>query len=336
MAELRIRTARHTVRVAAPPRTVYRLIADAGRWPMIFDPMVTVEHLGFDGISERVRSWVLVDDEVQSRVSHRELNPHRLQIRFRQENPPHPVATMGGLWLVVPKGNGSLVALDHYYRVVDDNPADAQRLAAAVDRNGVTVLSALRDTAELGAELDQLWLSCEDSVDIDGDARDVYDFFARTQDWPQRLPHGARLTLDENVVDIRHIETDAQIPADSVDTTNTVRVCYPETHIVFKRTRLPAIMRAHTGSWTVNSLRRGVRASALHTVLLRRETVAVLNEAVLNEARWRSASLIGPESTLDDARAVVRQELSTLSLATLGRAKAFAEARRPVRMGRPA
>src|SRR5947207_499032 len=39
MAELWIRTARHTAEVAAPPERVYELIADVNRWPEIFDPL---------------------------------------------------------------------------------------------------------------------------------------------------------------------------------------------------------------------------------------------------------------------------------------------------------
>ena len=318
MAELRIRTARHTIRVAAPPRRVYELIADVDRWPQIFDPTVTVEHLGFNGSSERVRIWELVGGELRSAVTFRELNAHRLQVRFRQEDPQHPVASMGGLWLVLPKGNGSLVALDHYYRVVGDNPADARWLAEAVDRNSVTVLEALRDTAELGGALDQLALSCVDSMDIGGDPQDVYDFLARAQDWSQRLPHIDRMLVDEDVRDIQHLEADTRLPNGSVHTTSTVRVCFPETRIVYKQTRPPAIMRAHTGSFSVTRLARGVRATAQHTVLLRPETVQ---------------RLLGPDHTVDDVRAAVRNVLHSLSLATLTRAKEFAEARRPASAG---
>jgi aromatase len=314
MAELRIRTARHTIRVAAHPRRVYQLIADVNRWPQIFDPTVTVEHLGFDGSCERVRVWEFVGGEVRSFGSHRELNPHRMQVRFRQVDPQHPVASMGGLWLVMPKGTGSLVALDHHYRVVDDDPVNAAWLAEAVDRNGSAVLAALRATAELDGELDQLWLSCEESVDVDGDARDVYDFLARAQDWPQRLPHVDRLRLHEADPGIQHLDTDTRLPNGTVHTTSSIRVCFPETHIVFKQTRPPAIMRALTGTYTVTRLPTGARATARHTVLLRRETVA---------------GILGRESTVDEARAAVREVLHNLSLATLSRAKEFAEARRP-------
>jgi aromatase len=227
---------------------------------------------------------------------------------------------MGGLWLVLPKGDGSLVALDHYYRVVDDNHSDAEWLAEAVDHNSVAVLAALRETAELGGDLDRLLLSTEDSVDIDGDARDVYDFLARAQDWPGRLPHVDRLMLAEDVSDIQYLETDTRLPNGTVHSTSTVRVCFPETNIVYKQTRPPAIMRAHTGSYTVTRLPHGTRVTARHTVLLRRETVA---------------GLLGAESTVDDVRAVVRAVLHSLSMATLGRAKAFAEARRPTLAGVP-
>lgn len=84
MAELRIRTARHTVRVAAPPRQVYQLIADTMRWPQIFGPTVHVEHLGGNGTTERIRLWELIDNQIRCCESHRELNPRRMQVRFRR------------------------------------------------------------------------------------------------------------------------------------------------------------------------------------------------------------------------------------------------------------
>jgi aromatase len=315
MAELRIRTARHTVRVAAPPRRVYQLIADVSRWPEVFDPIVAVDQQGFGGkCTERVRVWELVDDEVLSCVSHREHNPARMQVRFRQEGAPHPLASMGGLWLVIPKGSGCLVALDHYYRVSNDNPADVRWLTEAIDHNSVAMLSALRETAEHDGELDQLWLSCQNSVDVDGDARDVYDFLARAQDWPQRIPHVDRMMVDEDVSDVQHVQSDVRLPNGSVHTTNLIRLCFPETHIVFKHTKPPAMMRAHTGTFAVTRLAHTVRATAAYRVRLRRDALPA-------------------GSTVDDLRASVRQVLHDISLATLGRAKAFAEARRPVRVG---
>jgi aromatase len=226
-------------------------------------------------------------------------------VRFRREATSHPAVSMGGLWMVVPKSSGSLVALDHYYRVVDDDPADTRWLAETVEQLSVAKLSALRDAAEQGTALDSLFLSCSDSVDIGGDPRDVYDFLARAQDWPQRVPYVDRLWMDEDVPDIQHLQCDVRLPNGSMGSTSMVRVCFPQTHIAYKHLTPPAMMRAHTGGYSMVTLPHGVRATAAHTVLLR------------------------DESTQD----TVRQVLRDLSLAALGRAKAFAEARRPARVG---
>lgn len=276
MAELRIRTARHTVRVAAPPKQAYQLIVDTARWPQIFEPTVHVEHLGGSGNTERVRLWQVIDGKVQVGDAVRELNPRRLQVRFRRENALHPAQSMGGVWVVLPKRSGCVVALDHYYRVVDDDPTDARWLESVVAETSAALLSSVREAAERGPALDRLFMSCADSVDIDGDPRDVYGFLASAQDWPQRVPQVDRM-----------------------------RVCFPQTRIVYKHVRPPAVMRAHTGSYTVTKLPNAVRATAAHTVVL------------------------SHESTKD----LVRRVLRDLNLVALGRAKEFAEARRPARVG---
>jgi aromatase len=120
--------------------------------------------------------------------------------------------------------------------------------------------------------------------------------------------------MDEDISDIQHVQSDVWLPNGSVHTTNLIRLCFPETHIVFKHTKPPSVMRAHIGTFAVTRLAHTVRVTAAYRVRLRRDAI--------------------PEgSTVDDMRAAVRQVLHDMSLATLGRAKAFAEARRPVRVG---
>lgn len=148
MAPLRIRTARHTIRVAAPPQRVYQLVANVDRWPHMFDTVATVEHVGWDAAGERVRFWGRFGGRRGSWVSCRELNTKRLQLRFRQEQAPHPFATLGGLWRVVPKGDGALVLLDHYYTVAGDDPVAARHLHDTIERSSTGMLDALRRAAE--------------------------------------------------------------------------------------------------------------------------------------------------------------------------------------------
>ena len=152
MVQLRIRTARHTSRVAAPPQRVYQLIANVDHWPRMFDAILSVEHVGWSRGADRIRFWGTFGDRRGSWVSVRELNPKRLQLRFRQERPAHPFASLGGLWLVAPKGAGAIVALDHYFTVVDDDPVAARRLDDMIDRRGTGMLEELCRAAEHGAD----------------------------------------------------------------------------------------------------------------------------------------------------------------------------------------
>lgn len=147
MTDLRIWTTRHTTRVAAVPKRVFELVANVDRWPTLLDSLVSVEHLGFDGVCERVR----FAGPTHALTMARELNPKRMQVRFRQVDVLPPVVSMGGFWLVVPKGSGSLVMLDHYYRVVDDTAA--AEVAHRIAEQSTSMLTALRRTVEQGTEV---------------------------------------------------------------------------------------------------------------------------------------------------------------------------------------
>jgi aromatase len=145
MTELRIWTARHTIRVAAPPKRAFELVANVDRWPGLVGTLDTVEHLGFDGVCERVR---FVKQGGGDLTMVRELNPKRMQVRFRQVDCVAPVASMGGIWLVLPKGLGVMVAIDHYYRVSDNSPVTAARVEVEVAEESTKMLTALRETLE--------------------------------------------------------------------------------------------------------------------------------------------------------------------------------------------
>jgi aromatase len=99
----------------------------------------------------------------------------------------------------------------------------------------------------------------------------------------------------------------------SVHTTKSYRVTFPHHKIAYKQVTLPALMTLHTGYWTFTETATGVTASSQHTVTLNTENIA---------------RILGADATVADARAYVQNALSTNSRATLGHAKAHAEARR--------
>lgn len=151
MAELQIWTTRQTIKVAAPPKRVYELIADIEGWPAVFDTIAAVERLGNDRDCQRFR---MVEPTGNTWISTRETNVRRLHVRYRRTNPPPPLESMAGLWRVEAKATGVEVMLDHYFRVTDDSQETAAEAAKEISAIGSAMLRSLRRTAELGGVAD--------------------------------------------------------------------------------------------------------------------------------------------------------------------------------------
>lgn len=308
-----IREVEHTVTVEAPARTVFGLIAEVKNWPRIFPPTIHVEHVERGDKDERIRIWATANGEVKNWTSHRVLDSANMRIDFRQEISTPPVAAMSGAWIIEPdSATRSRIRLLHNYRAIDDDPASLQWIDDAVDRNSRSELAALRTNVELALETAELTFSFEDTVEIDGSAKDAYDFINEADQWAQRLPHVVVVRMEEETPGLQTLEMDTQAKDGSVHTTKSYRVTFPHNKIVYKQVTLPALMTLHTGCWTFTDAENSVTASSQHTV--------VLNTANIPQ-------ILGPEATADDARAYVQNALSANSRATLEHAKAYAEAR---------
>ncbi|MGP4003264.1 aromatase/cyclase [Streptomyces sp. 8N706] len=312
----------HTITVAAPPETVYGIIADTAQWPVHFHPTVHVEQLERGEGTERFRIWAVAGAEVKSWTSRRELDREALRITFRQEVSQPPIAAMGGSWIMKPLPDGGTeVVLRHSYRAVGDAPQDLAWIDEVTDRNSRTELANIKALAERAAEREELTLSFEDTVLVHGEPSDVYDFLRRAQDWPDRLPHVSRMALREDEPGVQIMEMDTVTADGSRHTTSSVRVCLDgdAKRIVYKQTVVPPLMTAHTGVWTVAAARGGVSVTSQHTVVIRPEAVA---------------GVLGEGATVADAREFARTALSTNSRITLEHAKAFAEDREAERTAR--
>ena len=302
----------HTAFVAAPPRAVFSLIADAPRWPYIFPPVVHVERLCDNQSDERLRLWVVSNGAVRNWVSRRVLDPEALRIRFQQESPLPPVETMSGEWVLVPlPGNATSVVLLHEFRTIGDDPGNTALIKQAVDRNSTAELAAVKGIAELGDSLSMLVHSFADSVLIEAPLGTVYEFLYRIQDWPVRLPHVSRLVLDESVPNVQTVEMDAFAADGATRTSQMVRICFPYHSIVYKFTQLPKVMSAHLGAWHLYPTAAGIRATSHNTVMIRPE---------------RAGELLGPNGNVELARDLVRQGLRKNCLDTLMHAKRVTEA----------
>ncbi|UJW29409.1 aromatase/cyclase [Saccharothrix sp. AJ9571] len=306
------REVEHEITVAAPAAAVYALVADVGDWPQVFGPTVHVEHLdrAAEGRgTERLRIWATANGTAKGWTSRRELDPDGLRIDFRQEVSQPPVGAMSGAWVIEPRAEREChVRLLHSYRAASGDPADLAWIDRAVDRNSDAELAALRRHAEHGDPV----FTFADTVSIDGRAEDVYDFLNEARHWPERLPHVARVELDEPVAGLQTLEMDTEARGGSRHTTKSIRVCLPHRLIAYKQIGLPALLSLHTGQWTIEPEDGGVRVTSRHSVRLDEANI----EPVLGAGT-------GPAQ----AEEYIRTALSTNSLATLGHAKTFAEGR---------
>jgi ribosome-associated toxin RatA of RatAB toxin-antitoxin module len=309
-----VHTAEHTVEIAAPAKSVYGVIADVTCWPYVFGPTVHVDVIEQGNGEERLRIWATANGEVKSWTSRRELNPAAWRIAFRQEVSQPPVASMGGEWRIVPRSAGECaVVLTHDYVAVDDRSENAEWIAKAIDHNSTAELSALRVAAERAGAQADVTLDFDDTLKIHGSAEDVYDFLYHAQQWPERLPHVSRLDLCETTPNLQIMDMDTRTKEGSVHTTNSIRICFPRHTIVYKQTKVPALMTAHTGRWEITQASDCALATSHHTVVLNPDAVT---------------GILGADATLQDARRFVRGALGANSGTTLQCAKAYAESRR--------
>ncbi|SEK86626.1 aromatase/cyclase [Streptacidiphilus jiangxiensis] len=308
-----LREVEHEITVDAPAEKVYALISAVENWPRVFPPTIWVDKLDEEGAEERIQIWATANERPAGWTSRRRLDPEQLRITFRQEVSTPPVAAMGGAWLIepLPQG-GTRVRLLHDYRAVDDDPAGLRWIDEAVDRNSRSELAALKRNIEEVVAEDELTFSFEDTVHVAGSAKDLYDFVLEADRWAERLPHVASVTLEEVQPGLQSLEMETRAKDGSVHTTKSYRVCRPHHRIAYKQVTLPALLALHTGYWTFTEVEGGATASSQHTVVLRREAIT---------------TVLGPDATVAQARQFVQDALSTNSLATLGHARDFAEAR---------
>ncbi|MEW2400546.1 aromatase/cyclase [Streptomyces sp. NPDC046862] len=302
----------HRIGVPSDVESVYRIVADVSLWPLYFPPTVRAERQSWDGREEHIRIWALADGELRTWQSRRLLDPGRHRVEFHQSHPSPPVAEMGGAWTVEEHDDGCTVVLDHHYRAVDDDPAHLARIERAVDHNSTAELENLRRAVLRAGQEAGLLLEFTDTETVKGPLGEVYAFLYDAAKWPERLDHVAALDLREDTEGLQYMRMDTKAPDGSVHTTVSGRVCERDRRIVYKQAVLPPVLQAHNGEWLFEETAPGtVTVTARHQVILSPEGIAALPE---------------PPSSLDAARAAVRQALGGNSRATMARARAFVEA----------
>ncbi|HEV2376971.1 MAG TPA: aromatase/cyclase [Streptosporangiaceae bacterium] len=301
-------TVTHHAKVNAPAQVIFDLLADVERWPQFFLPGVHAEYLEREPGSDLVARWALAGDQVRRWVSRRTLDRAGLSIHQEQAEPVAPVTAASAHWSLAPQGEtATLVEVRHDI----ETTAGKELLAGETDRNGQAQLDSLAETAENYGDLSERVISFEDSLFIGGDTKDVYAFLYEADKWPQRVDHVSRIDMTEDVPNVQFFDMDTATPDGVPHTTRSVRLCFPHDLIVYKQTKLPALLDAHTGHWKLTATPEGTVASARHTATIKRSALP----------------LLGDGTTVAGARRYLRRVLAANSLNTLRCAKAYAEER---------
>ncbi|MFE4263106.1 aromatase/cyclase [Streptomyces sp. NPDC056883] len=303
--------ATHKVHVTAPAGVVYGLIADAVKWPLYFSPNAHVEQLEFDGERERLRMWSLMDGQLKSWISWRHLDPVERRVEFRTELPASPMDSVAGALTVRARGpHDTELELLYDFSVAGDVPDDVAWANRATAGAICAQLADVKAFAERWTRLDELLLSFEEAVRVNGPAELVYDFLYRAGDWPGLVPQVARVDLTEDSPGVQRMTMETLTEHGS-HTTDSVRLCFPHAgRIVFKQTTTPPLLEAHTGEWFVAPDETGVTVFAQHNVVLREENIT---------------AVLGEHADLAHARRHVREALGRSSLGLLAQAKKHAE-----------
>ncbi|MEV0001601.1 aromatase/cyclase [Micromonospora sp. NPDC050980] len=302
------------VTVEAPADEVFDLIVDVRRWPQFFGSLVhTSVAPGSGGATDEVRLWgVRGESAVRAWTARRWVDRENLRVTFDNDPPPPGATGQLGHWEVEPVGaEGCRVTLRHSV-VAADAPQEAlARVRAEFDRHSRIQLAELKSTAERRKELEELVIGWEDTLFVSGSAEDAWTILYEAGRWPERIPHVARIDLIEPSPGIQFFDMDTSTPDGRAHTTRSVRVCLPYELIVYKQITLPPMLEAHTGHWRFEQTPEGTVLGARHTVTLKRSKL----------------SMLGPDTTVADARRYARRVLGTNSMKNLQIAKAHAEER---------
>ena len=307
MPTLQQDTIRHTTIVDAPATLVFDLVAGFDRWPEFHGPSVHAERLGHQDGAEVYRHWWVIDDHtVRSWQARWRFHRDELRISFEFDPEGPDAAPSRGQFAFLSLSAGS-AEIRAEQTVSGPGSYDPER----VERELRELVDRFADAAARSEERRDLVVDFEDPLFVAGPLDDAYNYLYEADKWPERIPHVSRLTLEEPVPGVQFFDMDTQTPDGSAHTTRSVRICLAGNTIVYKQIHLPKLLDGHTGHWKFTPTREGFILAARHTATIKPDALPIL----------------GPGTTVLDARRYLRRVLSTNSMSNLRLAKAYAEER---------
>lgn len=139
----------HHLEIHSPPDRVFEACRNVCKWSQF---MPAVKHATFvqeSGVHDIVCITAEANNEIWTWRSKRMLNRARLLITFERLDPPWPILSMSGKWLLIPLPHGVVqLQLEHCFLVSTDSPEKREFLVESIKRNATRDLAALREYCE--------------------------------------------------------------------------------------------------------------------------------------------------------------------------------------------
>ncbi len=305
--------AQDSIVAKASADVAFELVEDIVRWPQFFSHVVHIERTPVGRHDDLVDIWALRgEDMVHHWKARRTVDRSTMTITTTRESAEPPFIDFGAAWTFEALATDEVrITLRHDYTLRPDTRATPADVAKEMEKHAARQLEELKSAAERIDELRHLVVDFEDPLFVCGEVEDAYEVLYRCDLWPERLSHVARLELTESTPNIQFFDMDTTTSDGRPHTTRSVRVCLPYGLIVYKQIKTPPLLEVHTGHWRFTPTSEGLIVGARHTV-------------TINPARL---SLLGPDTTIQDARRYLRRVLSANSMTNLRLAKTFAEER---------
>jgi Polyketide cyclase / dehydrase and lipid transport. len=309
-----IHVAENSIVAKAPADIAYGWVANGARWAQIFSQVVHTAVTPLADGQDHFEVWQLRpgEDKVYHWKLRRGADKANLRIAFSAAAEISPFAAFDAVWSFEPLGDDSCrITLRHEYGLRGDARASASEVGTELGKHADRQLEELKNAAERAEDLEHLIVDFEDPLFVCGEVEDAWAILYECDKWPQRLSHVAKLDLVETTPGIQFFDMDTTTPDGRAHTTRSVRVCLPYDLIVYKQVKTPPLLEAHTGHWRFTPTTEGLIVAARHTV-------------TIDPTRL---SLLGPDTTVHDARRYLRRVLSANSMTNLKLAKNYAEER---------
>lgn len=305
------RTLSHSILCNAPASNVYNVISDVMNWPKIFDACVSATILEKNDNFELVKIDVVDKNRKMSWNTQRTYFPNIYKIHFDLPIPMPFLKNMNGEWRVIPLSADRCLLnvvrnfsfLEKIEEIHDDIKTHDEAVIFInnfVNENAENEMWSIKHFTENNNSMN--FSRFEEKYFLPYSPNDVYHILHNVWQWPSILPHCDSIQMiyddSENQEFVMTIKT-----SHGVELFRSIRKCnLNNLSISYFQPSPPAILKRHSGSWTINPVSGGSEILSIHTVEIDPsccENVFNNDDLLMNKRRVKELISNNSQSTIE-------------------------------------